>query len=208
MKASVSDTDLLHSFLTLGDESAYDALVTLYYRDVGECIFHILRKHLYGYDPKVIRNEAADICHDFLMDKFQSILHKYDKQRGSIKTWVIRCASNYALDRLRSKKKEGYSESLHVNEEEWKTYYALREIVGDALHNPHHDRETEELLGIVQRYIQKLPEHYRRSLLLRLEGLTNEEIARQLAIPVGTVKSHISRATQIIRDRLRGDGYL
>jgi RNA polymerase sigma factor (sigma-70 family) len=102
----------------------------------------------------------------------------------------------------------GKEEPLHVDEEEWKSYYVLKEIAEDALHNPHHEREQSELLVVILRYVEGLPEHYRRTVRLKLEGLTDDEVAKELKLPVGTIKSHYSRAKQILRDRLKGDGYL
>jgi RNA polymerase sigma factor (sigma-70 family) len=57
-----------------------------------------------------------------------------------------------------------------------------------------------ELRGLIDEEIDRLPERCRRPVLLCLvEGLTNEEAALRLGCPVGTVQSRLSRA----RDRLR-----
>jgi RNA polymerase sigma factor (sigma-70 family) len=59
---------------------------------------------------------------------------------------------------------------------------------------------SRELRGLIDEEIDRLPEKYRRPVLLCLvEGLTNEEAAHRLGCPVGTVQSRLSRA----RDRLR-----
>lgn len=61
--------------------------------------------------------------------------------------------------------------------------------------------EPPELLPEVQEEVDRLPERYRAPIVLcYLEGLTHEEAASQLRIPVGTVKVRLSRG----RDRLRG----
>ena len=55
----------------------------------------------------------------------------------------------------------------------------------------------------VNRFLRELPEDFRRALLLcDLEGLRYDEIAEVLDIPVGTVRSRISRARAFLRERL------
>jgi len=199
---------LLRSYLSTGSPSAYDELVTCIYRDIQKHIFYTLRRFDTVTLDEYLRDEAADLCHDFFMDKFDDVIRKYNPDKGSFRTWVFRCVSNYVIDSLRKRSMGGKEEPLQVDEEEWKSYYVLKEIAEDALHNPHHEREQSELLEVILRYVEGLPEHYRRTVRLKLEGLTDDEVAKELKLPVGTIKSHYSRAKQILRDRLKGDGYL
>ena len=63
------------------------------------------------------------------------------------------------------------------------------------------EREPSELVPEIQEEVDRLPGKYREPIILcYLEGLTHEEAASQLRIPVGTVKIRLSRG----RDRLRG----
>src|SRR5437667_146641 len=55
--------------------------------------------------------------------------------------------------------------------------------------------------------VGRLPEKYRAAVVLcYLEGLTNEEAARRLRCPVGTVKTRLLRARDRLRDRLARRG--
>lgn len=204
-----SDLEALYQFLQNNDEDAYDHLVELYYREVRITITKIFLQHSFTYAKEVAQDQALCICQNFFMDKFPVVLRHYKPERGSLRTWILRCATNYTLDQLRAKKREGQVETLHVDEEEWKSFYALKEIAGEALLNPHHERETSELLAVIQRYIQTLPSHYREPLELRLnENLSVKEIAKRLGKPIGTIKSNLSRAITILRQRLEADGYI
>ena len=65
------------------------------------------------------------------------------------------------------------------------------------------DLEREELGQVVRDEIDRLPELYRRPILLcYLGGLTHESAARQLGCTVGTVRSRLAGGRQRLRDRL------
>ena len=67
--------------------------------------------------------------------------------------------------------------------------------------------KTEGLLGLLHKEIDRLPERYRFAVVMcDLEGLSHERAARQLGWPVGTVKSRLARARQLLRGRLTGRG--
>jgi RNA polymerase sigma-70 factor (ECF subfamily) len=58
------------------------------------------------------------------------------------------------------------------------------------------------LSGRLQRLVASLPENWRALVILRYqEDLENEEIARVLDMPVGTVKSQLSRALDFLREK-------
>jgi RNA polymerase sigma factor (sigma-70 family) len=71
--------------------------------------------------------------------------------------------------------------------------------------------ETEagwnELRPVLHEEVNRLPEKYRTPVILcYLEGKTNEEVARLLQWPVGTVKGRLSRARELLRARLTRRG--
>jgi RND family efflux transporter MFP subunit len=66
-----------------------------------------------------------------------------------------------------------------------------------------HTMKDDEPVRIVHEEIERLPERYRAPVVLcDLEGHTNEQAARHLGWPVGTVKSRLARARTRLRDRL------
>jgi RNA polymerase sigma-70 factor (ECF subfamily) len=57
---------------------------------------------------------------------------------------------------------------------------------------------------VVHHQIINLPERYRRVVLMRhVADMSIEEIATELQMPTGTVKTHLFRAREMLRDRLR-----
>jgi RND family efflux transporter MFP subunit len=69
------------------------------------------------------------------------------------------------------------------------------------------DVAGEDLGAVIHEEIERLPERYRVPVVLcDLEGRTQEQAARHLGCPVGTVKSRLTRGRQRLRDRLQRRG--
>jgi RNA polymerase sigma factor (sigma-70 family) len=72
---------------------------------------------------------------------------------------------------------------------------------------PDHEVAWNELKPVLHDEVNRLPEKYRTPVVLcYLEGKTNEEVARLLDWPVGTVKGRLSRARDLLRSRLSRRG--
>jgi RNA polymerase sigma factor (sigma-70 family) len=69
---------------------------------------------------------------------------------------------------------------------------------------PHDDLVWQELCGLLDEELHQLPTKYRVPLVLcYLEGMTNDEAARQLGWPVGSMSYRLARGRQMLRERLR-----
>jgi RNA polymerase sigma factor (sigma-70 family) len=68
---------------------------------------------------------------------------------------------------------------------------------------------SNELYVIVEEELQRLPERYRAPLVLcYLQGKTNEQAARALGLPSGSISRRIAEARERLRERLRCRGYV
>jgi len=73
--------------------------------------------------------------------------------------------------------------------------------------NPEQELLDDELRRYVRKYVDSLPNKLRTVIILReVEDLSYEEIADFLKIPVGTVRSRLFNARQIIKERLLKQG--
>lgn len=148
---------------------------------------------LLGVALRIVRDR--DTAHDVLQDAFLQIWQRagsYQRALGSARGWIYTVVRHRALDVQRR---------------------AGREVsVGDAVEDLAdalpvlHDTPPERLPGelrALERCLASLEER-RRECILRafVEGHTHEQIAQQLATPVGTVKSWIRRGLVSLKECL------
>ena len=80
-------------------------------------------------------------------------------------------------------------------------------ILSDQLaddHTPEAEMMNREILQTVEAAVARLPEDLRRAITLReMEGLSYDEIAQIMDCPIGTVRSRIFRAREVIAKDLR-----
>jgi RNA polymerase sigma-70 factor (ECF subfamily) len=116
--------------------------------------------------------------------------------RGDAKlsTWIFQIAWNY----LRwHRRRMGRQHFLVTIDSEQAAEAATR--VPDPMPDPEHRAEAGERLARVSLALDRLPEHHRIILWLREgEGLSYEQIAAVLDLPIGTVRSRLARARQTL----------
>jgi RNA polymerase sigma-70 factor (ECF subfamily) len=107
---------------------------------------------------------------------------------GSFRSWVYRIATNAALDILRRRKEE-----VDVDD------YPLESSGVGVEQSVIRDQQAET----VRRAVLALPDASRSVLVLReYEGLSYQEIAESLEIPIGTVMSRLSYARGKLKETL------
>jgi RNA polymerase sigma-70 factor (ECF subfamily) len=135
------------------------------------------------------RREAEDVLHDVFLEAFRAA-GQYEEARGSVRAWLLTRMRSRCLDRK-------------------KAPLARRVVPTDELHLPEPQKGAEEdpFLGPdrarVRAALGALPEEQRIVLVLGyFEGLSSSEIAEQLTLPVGTVKSRVAAALGKLRSAL------
>ncbi len=104
--------------------------------------------------------------------------------RSRFQTWVRAIARNEALQVLRRKQRKTEPSGDDVPED-WAFARRLSSVVADEV--------------AVRQALDRVPEPYREALVLReFEQLGYDEIAERLGVPVGTVRSRIARARDLL----------
>jgi len=190
---SVEDMDdhqLLAATLT-GDETAFAELTRRYRNQITNYVYRMLD----DYDRAV----------DLAQETFVRVYVNAERYQAtySFSTYIYRIAHNLAISELRQRKRrrtiplptffsDKDSEEMEVEIEDQKQVLADDAMIGN------------ERRQAVARAISSLPEKYRAALVLcHLEEKSYEEISEVLGLPVGTVKSRINRARNLLKEKLR-----
>lgn len=175
-----SDGQLLERFVTLREEAAFAVLV----RRHGGMVYAVCRR-LLG------RSHEAE---DAFQATFLVLIRKAATldRRGSVAGWLYRVAYRVAV-RARAKAARWRQEPQQV----------LDMLEAD----PDKIAAQQELRGVLDEELNRLPEKYRLPVVLcYLEGQTNDEAARHLGWPKGTVSGRLARARDLLRSRLARRG--
>ena len=138
---------------------------------------------------------AADAVQDSFIKAFRA-LHTF--KGGNFKAWLLRIVTNSCYDVLRSRQRRGTDslDDLPVEQE-----YAQQLL--DLSESPEQHAERMELNQIIESGIYSLPPNQRLALILcDVHGYAYEEIAEITQMPIGTIKSRISRGRAKLRTYL------
>ena len=160
-----------------GDINAYALLVERYHRPLLAYIFKIIRNN----------DLAEDIGQEVFFSVYRS-LKSFDENKGiPFSAWIFTAARNRCITALRQKQNR---EPIDLNE---------IEFLEDGKKNPEeHLLEREEMRAVVAS-LQQIPEPYKKTILMSLEGNSLEKIAISQSITLGTVKSRLFRAKERMR---------
>lgn len=185
--ADMTDREIVDRVIQ-GDVQAFSVLVDRY----EDRIYSAVRNYVSNPD------DAVDIAQDAFV-KAYSKLRSFDSS-SAFYTWLYRIAVNTAIDYLR-KRKIRPTDSL---EDEKFTEIGFEPASKDLSADPERVATAAEQRAILRSAIGGLSHKLRSVLVLHdVEGMSQEEVAEILKIPVGTVKSRVSRARADLRKLLR-----
>lgn len=171
-----------------GNEQAYKQLMKKYYAQLSHLIYRLVRD----------KEDVEDLTQEAFVKAFQSL--KYFNQQYAFSTWLYKIATNNAIDYIRKKKLETFSIDKPIASEESDFTFELP----DSTYEPDKEIIRFQKSTILQEAIAKLPEKYRRVIIMRhTEERDYAEIAKILKVPIGTVKAHIFRARELLYKYLR-----
>ena len=185
--SSEQDRELVEQALD-GRQIAYNELMEKYR--------FALTRHI----QRMVRSEGEvdDLVQECFIKAF-SALPSYSVDYA-FSTWLYKIATNHAIDYLRKKKLSTLSIDQPVQTKDGEVEYELP----DVSYRPDRHIVADERRLIIQEAIDGLPEKYHRVIVMRhQQEKSYAEIARELDLPLGTVKAHIFRARALLYKFLR-----
>jgi RNA polymerase sigma-70 factor (ECF subfamily) len=138
------------------------------------------------------RGVAEDVVQEAFLSLWRSGA-RYDRTRGSVRTWVLGIVHNRAIDALR---RATVHEKRRASDEGIEERFAAPE---DTEREATRRSEAQE----VRAALEILPAEQRRVIeLAYFGGFSHSEIAEMLDLPMGTVKGRMRLALGKLRDRL------
>ncbi len=166
-----------------GDEKAFTRLLSRY----KDSIYFMLLKMVNN------RNDAEDLTLEAFGKAFKNI-HQYSPTYA-FSTWLFKIASNNCIDFLRRKK--GTYITIENNNESGQNNEVIR-LKSKEL-NPEERFIRQQKAILLHRIVRRLKPRYRTLVELRyFREYSYEEIARELELPLGTVKAQLFRAREML----------
>jgi RNA polymerase sigma-70 factor, ECF subfamily len=166
-----------------GNQDAFALLVQRHQRRV----FNMVMRMLQDYE------DASEVTQEAFLAAWQGLPSFRGEARFA--TWLYRITYHCCLRQLERRKREGNLQAVIEVEQ--------------ILESMHKEQQAEDILerrdrqAMVREQMEQLPSQYRMVLILRhLQEMTYEEIADILSMPVGTIKTHLFRARNLLKKRL------
>jgi RNA polymerase sigma-70 factor (ECF subfamily) len=186
--ATVSDLSLVRCAQS-GESGAFDRLVLKYRPRVVELAMRYTRNSA----------DAEDATQETFIRAFKGL--RRFRCESAFYTWLYRIASNCARNLLKARGRDLLNNALPFSDDHNAANPPIRLRV---LETPEELALTDDIRGVVNDTLDRLSEEYRTVIRLReIDGLTYQEIASEISIPVGTVRSRVFRARDIIDGQLR-----
>jgi len=147
---------------------------------------------------RMIKNkaDADDITQEVFIKVYKN-LDKFNPQQAKLTTWVYQITLNHTLNHIKRGKwlRDNWDKVV-----EWYDDRHEQNLDSDPTAQITEASYIEELLG-------KVPVDFRTCVVLKdLEDLSYEEISNHLKIPVGTVRSRISRGRDMLKKLYEKEG--
>lgn len=171
-----------------GDRRAFDLLVLKYQQKVANLISRYLRD----------TSEVLDVTQDAFIKAYRAL--PGFRGESAFYTWLYRIAVNTVKNHLVAQGRRPPGDDL---EAELAEQMDLGVHLRDAA-TPERLLLSDEIARTVQAALEDLSEDLRTAIVLReFEGMSYDDIATAMDCPIGTVRSRIFRAREVIDQQLR-----
>ena len=180
---------LLVERVQAGDRRAFDVLVSKYQRRLMRLVSRLV------HDPA----EAEDVVQETFIKAYRALRHF--RGDAAFYTWLYRIGINTAKNYLltQGRRTPTSSDTDAGQAESFDDGNRLRDN-----NTPESVLASKQIAATVNAAMDVLPIELRTAIVLReIEGLSYEEISEIMACPIGTVRSRIFRAREVIAEKLK-----
>ena len=159
------------------------------------------RKSVYYMLLKMVNNtdDAEDLTQEAFAKAFNS-LQKFDS-KYAFSTWLFRIATNNCIDFIRKKRIQTVSIDTPYENDDGDS---MRFDIRDPNLNPNEVMLKKQRKEYLKKAVAKLPAKYKILVDLRyFQELSYDEVAKELELPLGTVKAQLFRARELLSQELK-----
>ncbi len=170
-----------------GDSKAFNMLVSKYQRRVESIVYPWVDN----------RNDILDIVQETFLRAYRGI--EDFRGESAFFSWLFRIAQNTTKNHLAARLRRPPDSDIDTSVAE-----TLLGNPFEELSSPEHFLLCDEIERQIFKAIASLPDELRTVIELReIEGMSYEEIAEKLGCPLGTVRSRLFRAREIVDENIR-----
>jgi RNA polymerase sigma-70 factor (ECF subfamily) len=186
--ANLSDQSLVRCAQS-GDAQAFNRLVLKYRSRIVELAMRYTRN----------RADAEDATQETFIKAYRGLRHF--RCDSAFYTWLYRIASNCARNLLKVRRRDSFKNAIDFSDYQHAVRHPTR--LWD-LETPEELALTADVRGMASAALESLSEEHRTAIVLReIDGLSYQQIAAAMSTPVGTVRSRVFRARDLIDQKLR-----
>ncbi|MFW5760113.1 MAG: sigma-70 family RNA polymerase sigma factor [Cyclobacteriaceae bacterium] len=163
-----------------------------------EFLPHIDSMYNFAYRITFDEDDAKDLVQETYLKAFRFI--DSFQEGTNAKAWLFRILKNSFINDFRKKSKQ----PAKIDYQEVETFYNSDEV-DETITSDLRVEAVQEMIGDeVSNALNSLAVDFRTVIILcDLEGFTYEEMAKILDIPIGTVRSRLHRARNLLKEKLR-----
>lgn len=163
-----------------------------------ELMPHIQALKTFAYHLSYNENDADDLVQETYM-KAHRFIDKYDEGTNA-KAWLFKILKNAYINEYRKKSKRPHKVDL----DDVISYHDSESGRGSSYHDLREEIFQNMMGDEVTTAINSLPVDFRTVILLcDIEGFTYEEISKIIDVPIGTVRSRLFRARNMLKEKLK-----
>ena len=180
---------LLVERVQAGDKRAFDVLVSKYQRRLMRLVSRLV------HDTA----EAEDVVQETFIKAYRAL--RYFRGDAAFYTWLYRIGINTAKNHLLAQGRRAATSS-DAGAEQAESFDDGNRLRDN--NTPESVLASKQIAATVNAAMDDLPIELRTAIVLReIEGLSYEEMSEIMACPIGTVRSRIFRAREVIAEKLK-----